>query len=134
MPRLHTSFLWISRPSRLQDEIERIRKPHFDFHPFLPLSVKLGDAWIRYDTGASLFAALGERVSAFERQHLDRYDHIFCGAHIDGHESTWNDEMRELMLRVHRDAREGNLEALRGIYREQHRVFEKWAKPLDLRA
>lgn len=134
MPRLHTSFLWIPHARRLRDEIGRIRVRHFDFRPFLPFSVKLGDAWIRYDTGASLFAALGERVSAFEEQHLDRYDHIFCGAHIDLHEADWNDEMREFMLRVHRDAREGNLEAIQGIWREQNRVFKKWAEPLALRA
>ena len=134
MPRLHTSFLWISNPRRLQGELRRIRTSHFDFRPFLPFSVKLGDAWIRYDTGASLFAAIGERVSAFESQHLDRYDHLYCGSHVDAHEPTWNDEMREFMLRVHRDAREGNLESLRGIWREQHRVFKKWAEPLTLRS
>lgn len=133
MPRLHTSFLWIPNPRRLRDEIERIRSFHFDFRPFLPFSVKLGDAWIRYDTGASLFAALGERVSAFGERHLDLYDHIFCGAHIDMHEASWNEEMRELMLRVHRDAREDNLEAIRGVWREQDRVFRMWADPLTLR-
>ena len=134
MQRLHTSFLWIPDPCRLQDEIGRIRTTHFDFHPFLPFSVKLGDAWIRYDTGASLFAALGERASGFEERHLDRYDHIFCGSHIDMHEPSWDDEMRGLMLRVHRSAREGNLESLRGIWREQHRVFKQSAGPLTLRA
>jgi hypothetical protein len=134
MARLHTSFLWIPHPPSLQGEIGRIRKPHFDFHPFQPFSVKLGDAWIRYDTGASLFAALGERASGFEEPHLDRYDHIFCGTHIDLHEPTWDSEMREFMLRVHRDAREGNLESLRGIWREQRRVFKKSAGPLALRA
>ncbi len=118
----------------MQGEIGRIRTPHFDFHPFLPLSVKLGDAWIRYDTGASLFAALGERVSGFEGRHLDRYDHIYCGSHIDLHEPSWSDEMRDFMLRVHRDAREGNLERLRGIWREQHRVFWDSAGRLVLRA
>jgi len=123
MPRVHTSFLWVPDARRLRDEIGRIRAAHFDFRPFLSFSVKLGDAWIRYDTGASLFAAVRERVAFFTPAHRDRYDHIYCGSHLDLLEPRMSQALRELTLTTHRHAREGNLAALQGIWRQQERVW-----------
>lgn len=123
MPRLHTSFLCIPDARALQAEIDRLRRPHFDFRPFQPFSVKLGDAWIRYDTGASLFAAVAPRTHAFGPEELDRYDHIYCGSHVDLRRPGWSGELRELMERIHADAREGRLEALRGVWRELDRAW-----------
>lgn len=123
MPRLHSSFLWIPDAGALQAEIDRLRRPHLDFRPFQPFSVKLGDAWIRYDTGASLYAAIADRTHGFGPAELDRYDHIFCGSHFDLHVPHWRGELGELMHRIHADAREGRLEALRGVWRELDRVW-----------
>lgn len=123
LPRLHTSFLWIADSRSLQQEIDRLRRPHFDFRPFQPFSVKLGDAWIRYDTGGSLYAAVADRTHAFGGAELDRYDHIYCGAHFDLHAPHWTGELRELMHRIHGAARDGDLESLRGVWRELDRVW-----------
>jgi hypothetical protein len=123
MPRLHTSFLWIPDPAQLQAEIDRIRTRHFDFHPFLSFSTKLGDAWIRYDTGASLYAAISGRVASFTARHLDRYDHLFGGSHLDLLDPHYSDEMRGMVRRIHRLAKEGDLAPLRGIWRQQEAIW-----------
>jgi hypothetical protein len=132
MPRLHTSFLWIPDALALAQEIHRIRKPHFDFRPFQPVSFKLGDVWIRYDTGAGLLAAIPDRITSFGEPEFDRYDHIFCGSHFDLHDPHWTGELRDLMRRIHADAREGRIEALRGIWREQRRVLDLTFGPVSL--
>lgn len=123
MPRLHSSFLWIHSPSKLLSRITDIGRKHFDFEPFKPVSIRLGDIWLRYDTGASLFAALPAEVSFFREEHLDRYDHLFCGTHPDVWQERFVGPLRELMQRTHRHAQEGNLSALRGIWREQDRIW-----------
>jgi len=125
MPRLHTSFLWIPGPRRLLGEIEKIRGKRFDFRPFLSFSVKLGDAWIRYDTGASLYAAIQNQTKRFTDAHLDRYDHIFCGSHLQLLEPRFNDKMREMTLQIHQLAKTGQLGALKGI---RHRQDKVWAE------
>lgn len=124
-PRLHTSFLWIPQPRRLWDEILRIKSERFDFEPFLACSLCLDGTWIRYDTGASLLAALPERMSPFGREHLDHYDHIYAGSHLDWLQSAVDAETRRMFERVHGRARAGDLAALRGIWRYQDAVFHR---------
>jgi len=123
MPRVHTSFLWVPDARRLWDEIGRIRAAHFDFRPFLSFSFKLGDAWVRYDTGASLFAAIADRVAFFTPEHRDHYDHIYCGSHLDLLEPRMSQALRDLTLITHRLARAGDLDALKGLWRRQERVW-----------
>jgi hypothetical protein len=125
MPRLHTSFLWIPDPRRLWAEIETIRARRFDFRPFLSTSLKLGDAWIRYDSGASLYAALGERTACFGDAHLDRYDHIYSGSHLHLLAARFHPRVREMMLAIHDLAKTGQIAALKGI---RHRQEQVWAE------
>jgi hypothetical protein len=123
MPRLHSSFLWIRSASALAEEIRNVKRRHFDFDPFRAFSVRMGGVWVRYDTGASLFAALPDRISLFAEPELERYDHLFCGSHFDLLENHYRGELRRLMTRIHEAAKSGNLEALRGIWREQDRLW-----------
>jgi len=134
MPRLHTSFLWIPDARKLAEEIQRIKAAHFDFRPFLSFSVKLGDAWIRYDTGAALYAAISDRVSPFTADHMDRYDHIFCGSHFDLLQPRMTGPLRDMMGRIHEHARKGNLEPLKGIWRQQGKVWMQSYQPARWRA
>ena len=106
MPRIHTSFLCIPDARELAEEIQRIKTAHFDFDPFRSFSVKLGDAWIRYDTGAALYAAIPDRVSAFTTDHMDRFDHIFGGSHLDLLQPHMSEPLQDMMGRVHQHARE----------------------------
>ncbi len=123
MPRLHTSFLWMPDPRRLWNEITEIRKLHFDFEPFLSYSTKIAGQWCRFDTGASLYAVMPEKMSCFREEHLNCYDHLFCGSHVDYIYSLHEAEQRRALWKIHADAREGNLEALRGIWKWQEEVF-----------
>ncbi|MBI5115794.1 hypothetical protein HZA56_04930 [Candidatus Poribacteria bacterium] len=120
MPRLHTSFLWIPDVRKLAEAIRKARVNHFDFHPFLPYSFVFNGKWYRYDTGASLYAAFSDRVSRFTEKHLNRYDHIFCGSHIDWLLASYDSEIREFMLDVHERAKRGDIKSLRGIWRRQN--------------
>lgn len=123
MPRLHTSFLWIPDPAALQNEIRKMRARHFDFEPFRPFSFRLKDTWYRYDTGAGLYMALPDKVSIFSSEQKACYDHIFSGSHINRLLPFYSDEVRELLLEVHSNARNGNIEAIKGINRH---IDEMW--------
>ena len=125
MPRIHTSFMWIPDAVRLWGTITEIRSEDSDFRPFMPYSVKIAGRWCRYDTGASLYAVLGHRVSPFTEEHLNRYDHIFCGCHVDWISPQADAGWRELLTTTHARARDGDLDGLRGIWKWQDKVFEQ---------
>jgi len=121
MPRLHSSFLWITDTQALREEIRKIKIKTFDFEPFASFSFVLDGTWYRYNTGAGLYAALRHRISHFDVEHLDRYDHIFGGSHIDWLSPHYDSKTREKILEIHRHAKEGNLQALKGLWRYQIR-------------
>lgn len=123
MPRIHSSFLWINDPGALWKEILRIRAKRFDFLPFHPFSFRMDGTWYRYDTGANILAALPGRCSFFDERHFDRYDHIYAGSHLDWILDYYNDGCREMLTRTHHDARTGNLNALKGIWRDQNKYL-----------
>ena len=123
MPRLHTSFLWIPSGRQLWQAIRDLRSQHYDFSPFATWTTKIAGRWHRYDTGCSLYAALGEHMNAFQEEHLRRFDHIFCGSHIDWLEDVLDPETLAIFKQAHAHAREGNLEALRGIGNLQETVW-----------
>jgi hypothetical protein len=125
MPRLHTSFLWVNHVDRLVQAIETVRRAHFDFDPFRAFSVKLGDLWLRYDTGASLYAALPEECRGFDESHMDYYDHIYAGSHFDLWQGKHPGELRNFMDTVHGLAKAGDLEALKGVWRRQAEVWHQ---------
>lgn len=126
MPRIHSSFLWITDPERLWKEILQFKAGRFDFQPFLPCSFKIDGTWYRFDTGASLYAALPGRCSLFTETHFEGYDHIYAGSHIDWILPHYNDECREMMERTHHHAKNNNLAALKGVWREQDRNFSRF--------
>lgn len=125
MPRLHTSFLWIPDPKKLMREIWRLRSSHFDFEPFIPFSFVMDGMWYRYDTGASLYAALSHKAESFAEDHLNRYDHIYCGSHLDWLSNVYDAETEKMMKEIHTYAKEGDLIRLKGIWKKQVQDFSK---------
>jgi hypothetical protein len=125
MPRLHTSFLWIPDAANLWEEIRKIRVQHFDFHPFVPFSFRMDGLWYRYDTGASLFSAIPDKVSVFGEEFLKLYDHIYSGSHLDWVLPLFNGGARRLLTQIHELARAGNLQALRGIRERQNEAWRE---------
>jgi hypothetical protein len=130
MPRIHTSFLWVNNARTLFQEILRIKAKRFDFSPFRSFSFKMADTWYRYDTGANLYAALPGRHSFFSESHFEYYDHIFAGSHLDWIFNFYNDECKEMMTRTHNWAKTKNITALKGIWREQEKIFNKSFTPV----
>jgi len=123
MSRLHTSFLWIPNPGKLWAEITRLRKKHFDFQPFMSISVKMGKVWVRYDTGACLYHAIPNTMSAFTESKFDYFDHLYCGSHLDLLDPVYAGNVGDFMRSIHDDAKKGNLKALKGIWRAQNRIW-----------
>ena len=125
MPRIHTSFLWVNDARTLYQEILRIKARRFDFSPFQPFSFKMTDTWYRYDTGASLYTALPGMHSYFTESHFECYDHIFAGSHLDWIFNYFDNEFKEMMTRTHNCAKTKSITELKGIWREQDKIFHK---------
>jgi len=130
MARLHTSFLWISDAAAVMKRIESLRRMHVDFRPFMPFSVKLGDVWLRYDTGASLYAAMPDACACFTDEHADYYDHLYAGSHLDLWNAVDSGDHGILLRQTHQWAKNGDLRALRGIWRRQAEVWSHHARPV----
>ena len=129
MPRLHSSFLWIQSPRKLMARIGALKKRFFDFEPFRSFTVKLGDVWLRYDTGAGLYAALPNEVSFFGERERSRYDHIFAGSHLDLWRGRFKGRFNAVLERFHEHARKGEIGRLRGMWREMDRAWKKAFRP-----
>jgi hypothetical protein len=122
--RAHTSFLWFEDVARLRAAIELLQRRYFDFDPFTPYMFRQGECWWRFDTGASLYAALGEHgVYSFGERELDRYDHLFCGCHLDLVSGALDATSKGEVEQSHALA-QTNYRELRGLWRSQARYFD----------
>lgn len=125
MPRIHTSFLWIKDAKALWKEILRIKAKRFDFLPFQPFSFRMDGSWYRYDTGAGLYATMYDKCSFFSKEHFDCYDHLYAGSHLDWIFHFYDNECQEMLNRTHTLAKTNNIAALKGIWRQQDKIFQK---------
>jgi hypothetical protein len=106
-------------------EIWKHRARHFDFEPFRPYSFNLEGTWYRYDTGASLYSVLPGQVSLFTEEHLNHFDHLFAGSHLDWLFEHYDEKSQEMFTKIHNYAKEGNLKALKGTWKYQKEIFSK---------
>lgn len=127
MPRLHTSFLWIPNARELWDQVQAFRRQRHDFVLFRAFTTLIGRQWCRYNTGASLYAAIRPRVAHFGEEHCRRYDHLVSGSHVDLFYPRLEPKNREQLRELHEHARLGNLAALKGIWARQREI---WRAPL----
>jgi len=116
--RIHTSFLWVDNPRRLVNSLIAPAKKHFELKLVEPFMFRLDGKMLRYDTLAGLYHFLPSAMSPFTEEHLDCYDHIFCGTHKAAIKDTFSE-----LTKVHEAVKKGNLGSLRGIWREQQRFF-----------
>lgn len=108
LSRLHPSHVWI--PS-----LKRLRA--------LGISVELkqeGDKF--WDTLATIYQEHPDECQPFTEQQLDCYDHLFYGSHFPAIEPRLQDD--NLTYESHRRAAAGDIESLRGIWREQEKYFQ----------
>jgi len=121
-PRLHTSLLWIPDVGSLREAIQAVRAQFFEFQPFRPIMCRLGDVWHRWDTGASLYAALPERMHPFTERELEAYDHLFCGTHLRKVVAKIRPDYALLFERIHQHVK-GDRRSLKGAWRIQDDYF-----------
>jgi hypothetical protein len=127
-PRLHTSFMWIPDVIALREAIQTLRTQYFEFNPFHPVMFRLDNTWQRFDTGASLYAALSERMYAFAEKELEAYDHLFCGTHLDSVASKIRPDYALLFERMHKHVQVDH-RALKGAWRIQEDYFNSLIVP-----
>jgi len=121
-PRLHTSMLWFPNAPRFCDEARKITAKYWEAPLFRPSMHNVDGQWIRFDTGASLYGALGGRAFSDE---LDRYDHIFCGSHLSHVSPRIDAESRVAFESAHEIAKGDDLSPLRGLWKQQQQHFEQ---------
>ena len=125
-PRAHTSFLWIPEVGALRDAIQALRARFFEFEPFRPAMFLLNNVWQRFDTAASLYAALPDRVHAFSVRELEAYDHLFCGTHLGMVAPTLHPEYAARWKQMHQEVQANHL-ALKGAWKMQEDYFNSRA-------
>jgi hypothetical protein len=108
LSRLHPSHAWIPDVKRLRD---------------LGISVELRHEGNQFwDTLATICQDHSSKCQSFTEQQLDCYDHLFYGSHLPVIEPRLNDN--DLTLDAHRHAAAGNIQSLKGIWREQDKYFK----------
>lgn len=130
VPRLHTSMLFVQDRKRLRHHIAEIQHLRFDFHPFRPVMVPQGKTWVRYDTGATLFHAMPEEMQPFRHEHLESYDHLFCGTHFDHVRQFISPTDRATWQALH-DGVQKDYRCLKGAWETQEAYFRSRAVPID---
>ena len=119
-PRLHTSFLWIPSPKRVFDVVQSLGK--FEYSPFKPFMLPLDDSWHRYDTTSSFYSVFKDYVDTFNEDELNRYDHLFCGTHLDLVKDKLTDG--EDLSKLHEEAKR-DINTMKGIWIDQEKHFEQ---------
>jgi hypothetical protein len=128
MARVHPSFYFIPDAERLAGAMDGINiktSGGFYFHPFHPTAVVVDGERHVYDTGACAYSLLRDGFAHFTPEHLDAYDHLACGANFDWARGYMDGGVLKAMDRVHKAAREGDLEKIRGFWRLQERFFAR---------
>lgn len=108
LSRLHPSHVWVP-------DVQRLRA--------LGITVELRQEGAQFwDTLATIYQDHPEACQVFTDDQLDCYDHLFYGSHFPAIEPRLQDD--GLTYTTHRLAAAGNIQSLRGIWREQDRWFK----------
>lgn len=118
--RLHTSMLIIPNPKALREAITEKRADKFEWNPFHGQMFETEKGWTRFDTLGILYASLKDRCKAFDESRLNRYDHLFCGSHLDLVAPSFKDKP---ILTSHDKAKERRYDELKGVWRQQEEML-----------
>lgn len=121
--RLHTSHLIIPNVSLLKESIASLPALWRKYGAAAP-SVGFKDQRLHHwDTGALLYEYFRDRCEPFQEAHLNTYDHLFCGTHLDLVQEIVDPVGLALLHRTHALAQMDKAK-LRGIWREQEAYFQ----------
>jgi hypothetical protein len=127
--RIHTSLLKISNTEIMINLIESAEKSYNESDLMSPVMLKRLDVWERFDTMSSFCSVYPDFISEFDEIELDKYDHLFCGTHldvvkdklcIDNSPVEWEREFSN----IHKYAKNKQYDKLRGIWKIQNKFFE----------
>jgi hypothetical protein len=120
--RLHTSFLWVLRPKKLEETITALREQRWDWEPWRPVMVRTpGGRWDRWDTGSQLLPMVP--FEQFDDERLDAYSHVIGGTDSKFLYDRLGEDGKRLQA-VHELART-QPDSLRGLWREQLAYFQQ---------
>jgi hypothetical protein len=125
--RLHTSLLMIPSVEKLRERIRVIESKHWEMDAIRPVMVPDKERVRRFDTFGIFSHVAAESCRPFSEAELDRYDHIFCGSHVDL-VAPKQGKAGKVMRDVHRMAI-SDYTQLKGIWRQQEQQFLDWAVP-----
>jgi hypothetical protein len=116
--RIHPSFLWVENLSQLRSAMgnraEELIRP--------ALGAFEGEVHF-WDTFSRLYEEMVHWCYSFGPEKLDAFDHLFFGSHLPVIASHTSQDLG-VIGRAHVYAASGNLEPLRGIWREQDYYFD----------
>lgn len=126
--RIHTSMMVFPHVLALQNMLKQFRQnlPGIEFEPFSPRTWFEYGQWHRHDTTSALFHFLEniDSVHRFDDIENNKFDHIFCGSHMKYVASTMPENVQKIITLAHDAARSGELETIKGIWRNQEKMFE----------
>jgi hypothetical protein len=118
--RLHTSLLIVNDSTRLARTIADTESRYFDADLIAPRMIFDGE-WRRWDSMAQLYAVTRDQCEVFDADMLDRYDHLFCGTHLNLIRDRVADHA---LIDVHQAAKQAPA-SLRGLWRSQQEFFDQ---------
>lgn len=116
--RVHPSFWWIKDSGEFRNEIPP--------KSLRPTQQMIEGVLHLHDTGARIFESLQNqnKIAAFEQEHLDCFSHLLFGSHLNIVSVGMDEESRAYFEKIHQMARDGDLEALRGIRAKQLEMLQ----------
>jgi hypothetical protein len=112
--RLHPSMLWVPSLCRLRESLRADE---------IPQRLERAAARLEFfDTLAVAHARLGGMCAQFMPEHLDCFDHLFFGSHLPVIDQSLSDH-DTVIHRCHRAVAAGDLDAIRGAWRDQDAYF-----------
>ncbi|MFZ6773933.1 hypothetical protein ACO0LB_14575 [Undibacterium sp. SXout7W] len=128
--RLHTSLLMIPSVKKLTDRMLAIESKHWEMDVIRPVMIPEYDRVRRFDTFGVFSHMAAEFCHSFSEPELDRYDHIFCGSHVDLVASKLHSYSKNLVS-SHQQAIT-DYRQLKGLWRQQEHMFLSLALPRKL--
>jgi len=124
----HPSLLWIQAGNKMRELLVKQHPsgPFSFFSPFGQQMFSLEGKWYFFDTASSLYCAAPGLMQPFNKEVLDRYDHLFCGSYKNILNPESNPEVIEVLDSIDKQA-QTDFTKLKGIWKIQDEIFRTLA-------
>lgn len=126
--RIHTSLLKIKNCRSLFQMVGDIESEFEECDLFKPIMFNRQGIWERMDTMSNLSSAFSSNVLPFNEEDLNKYDHLFCGTHIDVVKNKLknkkiNTEWEKIFFDIHDYVNNKNYDKIKGVWKIQEDFF-----------